>query len=205
MLLLRLFTHDLDAQTITNLVHLNRNTVNRYIILFRNRIADRCQQESPIGPEDVFLFPEEEAQTSKNLFIANSDKDHMFGLIQEKMRVFVHPVPNSIQHILKGLFRRRVAPQVIKLANRYCKCHSIVNVPQKKLFRLIDPKSKGNFRKQIDISGDFWSYSRKRLSKFNGIAGSTLYLHMKESEFRFNRRNENLYELMLQEFRHNPL
>jgi transposase len=45
--LLRHFTHDLDAFTIASLVQLNRNTVNRYLNLFRKRIAEFCEQQSP--------------------------------------------------------------------------------------------------------------------------------------------------------------
>jgi transposase-like protein len=41
--------------------------------------------------------------------------------------------------------------------------------------------------------------------KFHGIAESTFYLHLKECEFRFNYRNENIYLLLLKIFRNRPL
>lgn len=37
-----------------------------------------------------------------------------------------------------------------------------------------------------------------RLAKFNGLQKEDFYLHLKESEFRFNNRNEDLYKIMLQ-------
>ncbi|MHC4552407.1 MAG: IS1595 family transposase, partial [Planctomycetota bacterium] len=33
----------------------------------------------------------------------------------------------------------------------------------------------------------------------------TFYLHLKECEFRYNNRNDNMYELLLREFRKEPL
>ncbi|MBT5026909.1 MAG: IS1595 family transposase, partial [Nitrospina sp.] len=33
--------------------------------------------------------------------------------------------------------------------------------------------------------------------KFRGLSKSTFYLHLKECEFRFNHRGENLYLLLL--------
>ena len=51
----------------------------------------------------------------------------------------------------------------------------------------------------------FWSFAKRRLAKFNGIANHTFYLHLKECEFRFNHRNDDLYAILLQELRKNPL
>ena len=51
----------------------------------------------------------------------------------------------------------------------------------------------------------FWSYSKRRLAKFNGMNGRKFYLHLKECEFRFNHRRDNLYLLLLKELRNNPL
>lgn len=51
----------------------------------------------------------------------------------------------------------------------------------------------------------FWGFTKGRLMKFNGISKSTLYFHLKECEFRFNHRNENLYKLLLKIMRENPL
>ena len=45
--LIKLFTHDLDAQTIASLIKLNRNTLNRYLQLIRIRIAELCESQSP--------------------------------------------------------------------------------------------------------------------------------------------------------------
>ena len=51
----------------------------------------------------------------------------------------------------------------------------------------------------------FWAFAKGRLTKFHGIADSTFYLHLKECEFRFNYRNQNLYKLLLKMFRETPL
>jgi transposase len=37
------------------------------------------------------------------------------------------------------------------------------------------------------------------------LSRSTLRLHLKECEFRFNHRRDNLYRLLLKEFKINPL
>ena len=51
----------------------------------------------------------------------------------------------------------------------------------------------------------FWGYAKKRLSKFNGIDKKMFYLHLKETEYRFNHRHGNLYLDLLKILRNNPL
>ena len=46
---------------------------------------------------------------------------------------------------------------------------------------------------------------RVRLAKFRGIHKHTFYLHLKETEFRFNHRNHNMYQILLKIFRKSPL
>jgi transposase-like protein len=61
--------------------------------------------------------------------------------------------------------------------------------------------------RQSHINGieSFWSYAKRRLTKFNGVPRHTFYLHLKETEFRFNRRRDNLYQELLKLLRTNPI
>ena len=45
----KLFCLDLDANQIAELSRLNRNTVNRYLNGIRQRIAEYCEQTSPMS------------------------------------------------------------------------------------------------------------------------------------------------------------
>ena len=43
-------------------------------------------------------------------------------------------------------------------------------------------------------------YAKHRLVKFNGIPKEKFYFYLKETEFRFNHRGENIYKILLDEF-----
>ncbi len=51
----------------------------------------------------------------------------------------------------------------------------------------------------------FWSYAKRRLAKFNGVARHTFYLHLKESEFRFNHRRDKLPAVLMNMLRSTPI
>jgi transposase-like protein len=52
---------------------------------------------------------------------------------------------------------------------------------------------------------NFWGQAKMRLAKFRGLNRATRRLHLKECEFRFNHRRDNLDHLLLKEFKNNPL
>jgi transposase-like protein len=52
---------------------------------------------------------------------------------------------------------------------------------------------------------NFWAMARSRLVKFHGFSRQCSHRHPEETEFRFNHRQEKIYELLLHEFRKLPL
>ncbi|GAA5784857.1 hypothetical protein YWS52_11770 [Chitiniphilus shinanonensis] len=60
-------------------------------------------------------------------------------------------------------------------------------------------------RNHINGIEGFWGVAKTRLAKFRGMSKHTFYLHLKECEFRYNCRGQNLYLLVLKLIRQNPL
>ena len=58
----------------------------------------------------------------------------------------------------------------------------------------VDEEDKKNHINGIE---NFWGWSKNRLRKFNGINKDNFYYHIKECEFRFNYRKQNLYKKLL--------
>jgi transposase len=44
----------------------------------------------------------------------------------------------------------------------------------------------------------FWSYAKQRLIKFHGVSKEKFPLYLKEMEFRYNNRNQNLFNILAQ-------
>lgn len=52
-------------------------------------------------------------------------------------------------------------------------------------------------RNHINGLEGFWSYAKERLLKYHGVSKDNFYLYLKELEFRYNHRKENVFELLL--------
>jgi len=54
-----------------------------------------------------------------------------------------------------------------------------------------------NNRNHINGIEGFWSFAKERFHKYHGISKTNYPLYIKEMEFRFNNRNENVYKLLI--------
>ncbi len=59
--------------------------------------------------------------------------------------------------------------------------------------------------KQHAVLDDFWEFTRQRLPRFNGIHKHTLSLHLQETAFRFNQRDKDMYQYMIEQLEQRPI
>ena len=193
--LVKLFSHDLDAQTIASLSKLNRNTVNRYLLLIRTRIAEICENQSPFKgeievDESYFGGKRIKGKRGRGAF----KKTPVFGIFKRGGKVYTEIVPDCAKATLQGIIRGRVDPDSVIHSDRWRGYNGLVDLGYKKHYRISHGQNEfAKGHNHINGIESFWSYAKRRLMKFHGIADSTFYLHLKECEFRFNNRNENIY------------
>jgi transposase len=205
--ILRYFTLDLNASQITKLTGLNRNTVNRYLKEIRKNIAKHCQQSSPfIG----------EVEIDESYFGARRIKGHrgrgafgktiVFGIFKRNGKVYTEIVPDCRRATLQAVIRGRVDPSSVIHSDGWRGYDGLVDLGYKKHFRVNHRNDEFvNKKSHINSIESFWGFAKSRLTRFRGMTKSTFYLHLKECEFRFNYRGENIYNLLLKMFKSDPL
>jgi len=205
--LVKYFSLDLDAQQIAILTRLNRNTVNRYLKLIRKRIAELCESETPFKGEievDESYFGAKRVRGKRGRGAAG--KTPVFGILQRKGKVYTEIVPDCAKATLQGIIRGRVSPDSIIHSDKWRGYNGLVDLGYKKHYRVHHGTNEfARGKSHINGIESFWSFAKNRLIKFHGVPQDTFYLHLKECEFRFNYRHENLYYLLLKMFREKPL
>ena len=60
-------------------------------------------------------------------------------------------------------------------------------------------KDLGRPKRRDDINGieGFWSYAKERIMKFHGVSKEKFPLYLKEMEFRYNNRNNDILTLLV--------
>jgi len=205
--LVRYFSLDLDAQKIAILTNLNRNTINRYLTLIRKRIAEFCESKTPFKGEievDESYFGAKRIRGKRGRGAAG--KTPVFGILQRQGKVYTEIVPDCAKATLQGIIRGKVDPDSIIHSDKWRGYNGLVDLGYQKHYRVHHGTNEfARGKKHINGIESFWSYAKNRLIKFHGISSQTFYLHLKECEFRFNYRNENLYQMLLKMCREKPL
>jgi transposase len=197
--LLRLFALDLTATQVTVLTGLNRNTVNRYLTLIRQAVAGHCERESPFSGDvelDESYFGARRVRGKRGR--GARGKTIVFGIYKRNGRVYTEVVPNCKKAGLQAIIRGKVELTATIHTDGFRSYDGIVHMGYRKHYRVQHGKDEF-VRGNAHINGieGFWGIAKTRLVKFKGMSRSTFYLHLKECEFRFNHRDEDLYRLLL--------
>jgi transposase-like protein len=201
------FSEDLTATQISNLTGLNRNTINRYLKLIRERIVNICESDSPLSGEveiDESYFGATRVRGKRGR--GAHGKTIVFGLLKREGKVYTEIVPDVKKATLQGIIRGKVDIDSVIHTDGWKAYDGLVDVGYDKHYRVHHGKDEF-VRGKSHINGieSFWSYAKIRLVKFHGLDKESFNLHLKECEFRFNHRGEDLYRLLLKIFRNKPL
>lgn len=205
--IVRCFALDVNALKIASLTKLNRNTVNRYLGLMRERIVELCEQASPFQGEvevDESYFGARRIKGKRGRGAAG--KTPVFGILQRGGKVYTEIVSNCSKKTLQAIIRGKVDPESVIHSDHWRGYNGLVDMGYKKHYRIRHGNDEfAHGKNHINGIESFWSYAKRRLEKFHGIPKEKFNLHLKECEFRFNHRDKNLYILLLKNFRNNPL
>jgi transposase-like protein len=103
-------------------------------------------------------------------------------------------VPDCSRATLQAIIRGRVKPDSIIHSDNWRGYNGLVDVGYPKTYRVDHRDNKfTNGKSHINGIESFCSYAKRRLQKFNGITKKNFKLHLKESEFRLNNRDKNIF------------
>lgn len=201
------FALDLTATECAALSGISVRSVNSIYLRMRVRMATWCLQRSPLCGEleaDESYFGPRRVRGKRGRGAGN--KTIVFGLLKRGDQVYTEIVPDASKRTLQAIIRGKADPLSVINTDGWRGYDGLVDIGFDKHFRV----NHGNnefVKGSSHVNGieSFWSFAKRRLAQFNGVAKHTFALHLKECEFRFNHRHQNLYLAMLKLLRDNPL
>ena len=192
--IIQLFSDDLTATQIAGITSVSRVTINNYLKLIRTHIARHCEEQS-LGDyhKNGSAHNGHQLPVHRNLA---EDNNMYYGFYKMNGNVFteeLHAIDKSgIRALQQATLLHRQENGHFDDLVRY---HAIADFDEWRLYRVDTTPGNGkNYHDDITV---FWGNTRNRLLKFRGMNKNTLYLHVKESEFRFNYREDDINRLLL--------
>ena len=210
--IIRFFSIDLTASQISLATQLNLKTINKILKRLRMRIAEICEKES--------IFDSGEIEMDESYFGARRvrglrgrgarGKTIVFGLKKRKGKVYTQVIQNCSKKAIIPLIEAKVPQDSTVFTDGFRTYDGLVDMGYQRHYRVHHgknefSKNEGKVKNHINGIENFWGLAKVRLSKFRGMSKKTFYLHLKECEFRFNHRQEDIYRLLLFALRKEPL
>ncbi len=124
-------------------------------------------------------------------------KNLVFGLLERDGRVYTNVIEHASAEALMGHIEAKTrkgsvyfteAFQGYQSLQRYGKHHTVNHSKS-----LVDKRTKNHIN---GIEG-FWSYAKHILYNYRGVSKYHFPMYLKETEYRHNHRNENLFKLFI--------
>lgn len=206
--LLRAFAMDLTASDAARLTGISLRSVNAIYLKIRRRLAAYCEEQSPYSGEvelDESYFGPRRIRGKRGR--GAGGKTIVFGVFKRNGHVYTEIVPDAKKKTLLQVVRGRVTLDSVVHTDGWRAYDGLVDLGYEKHYRVqhADNEFVGQGSNHINGIESFWAYAKLRLSRFKGLPKHTFYLHLKETEFRFNNRREDIYKRLLKLLRERPI
>jgi transposase len=199
----RCFCEDITASAAAKIVEVNRNTVNKYYNEIRKKIFAAALKESP--------FEEGEFELDESYFGPHrvrgkrgrgaAGKTPVFGLLKRGGKVFVKIVKNCSKEQLMPIIQGKILEKSVIYTDGWKAYDGLVlnGYEHYRVFHSDNEFARG--KSHVNGIESFWSFAKRRMAKFNGCTSSKFVIHLKECEWRFNHRTEDLFPLVKKIFK----
>jgi len=209
--IIRYFSADLSAEKISYFTGISRVSVNKILMKLRERIVVELENDhnNPFTGDveiDESYFGPTRVRGKRGRGAGR--KTIVFGLLKRGGKVYTEIVPNAAAKSLLPIIRGKIKKQdnTVVHSDGWRAYDGLVDMGYEKHYRVHHGKNEfARGTQHINGIESFWSYAKRRLRKFNGISKNTFTLHLKECEFRFNHKDQNLYDIILKMLQKNPL
>jgi transposase len=196
--ILQNFCLELTAVQTAKLLRVNRHTVDRYYQLFRERIAvyeekNLKQLSGNIEIDESYFgsrhFGDKRGRGAKW-------RIPVIGILKRNGLVYGTIIPDVSRKTLMPIIEKLVKKSQSNIYTDQWKSYDSLVLSGYKHHRINHSKEFVESHNHINGIESFWSYVKRKMRKHNGIPRHKFYLYLKESEFRFNHRNEDIYKIL---------
>ncbi|WP_115306028.1 IS1595 family transposase [Suttonella ornithocola] len=188
----------IDTTKTALLLNVNRNTINRWYAIFRQEIYQyQLNQKNLLYGsieinESYFGAKRQRDYHDKLKRGRGTLKQSVFGIFERQGRIYTEIIPDCKKKTLQGVILGKVELDSVIYSDGWRGYNGLVDVGYAKHFR-VDHGNNEFAHGHYHINGieSFWSFTKRRLSKFNGVTVN-FELHLKECEWRWNQNSLEL-------------
>lgn len=204
---LRCFAMDMTATDTAALSGISVRSINSIYLKIRARISKLNTKQTAAVTKPTTAATAITLNQNSNIKDDQDVSDYLaFGIVQRGEKIYTELAPKDTRRALLNSQDHNIHLEDILNTAKMNGYDSLIDVNQAHFYRINKNHANDESTDQIEDYVDaFWIFVQQRLAQFNGIHKHTFVLHLKETEYRFNYRRDNLYSRLLKLLRSNPL
>jgi transposase-like protein len=206
--LIKGFSRDLTAVDTAVMAEVHVNTAERIFQKLRERVASLAVQETEEALEGEFEVDETYFGPQRipgKRGRGAGGKTPVFGVLKRNGNVYTQIISDCSRRQILPIIQGRVLENSTIYSDGWMAYDSLIvdGYDHHRIYHAHNEFARG--KSHINGIESFWSFTKRRMHKFNGFTQTNFPLFLKESEFRFNHRRDNLRQLLLTHLKNNPL
>ena len=194
--LLYYFYLEISARRAAKELQLNYKSVHKRFMDFRKLIYNYQNNESKKLNGELELDESYFGGKRKgNRGRGANNKAIVFGILERKGKVYTVIVPNVSKETLMNEIKNKTKKGSVFYTDGWKSYKSLHQFGKHNVIRHDKDKFAENHNHINGIEG-FWSFAKERFHKYHGIRKNNYPFYLKEMEFRFNNRNQNVFNLL---------
>lgn len=204
--LLRLFCEDRTLEEIMQKTGFARQTVVKTLRLLRERMVEMSEKEAQFSGEvevDESYFGPRRVRGKRGR--GAGQKVPVVGLLKRGGKVYTKVVENCSRKELLPVIQGKILSESTVYTDAWRSYDSLIlhGYDHYRIFHHENEFARG--KNHINGIESFWSFAKRRLIRANGVRKDKFLLHLKESEFRWNHRKDDMYKTLISELKQRPL
>ncbi len=189
------FSLDLTASKTSQILWIERKTINDWYEYIRQVIYIECEKQKQeklwwgIFELDESYFWPTRIKGKRGRWAWG--KTIVFWILKRDGKVYTEIIPDAKAKSLIPIIRGKIDPWSEINTDGWKAYDWLVDLWFEKHYRVHHGANEfARWKQHINGIESFWSFTKRRIRKFNGIKKEFFLLHLKESEFRYNVRIE---------------
>ena len=196
MQILYYFYLELSARKTAKELNINYRLIHRKFMQFRKLIAEYCNNQAEKLNGELELDESYFGGKRKgNRGRGANNKAIVFGILERNGKIYTKIVENVSKETLMREIENKIHKGSVFYTDGWKSYASLEQYGKHNVIR----HDKDEFVKEKNhINGieGFWSFAKERFHKYHGIKKNNYPMYLKEMEFRFNHRNESVFNLL---------
>jgi len=196
MKVLYYFYLEISAKKTAKELELDYGIIHRKFMQFRKVIAEYCKKEveklnGELELDETYFGGKRKGKRGRGA----NNKAIAFGILERKGKVYTIIVENVSKETLMKAIQEKTHKGSVFYTDGFRSYASLEQYGKHNIIRH-DKDEFAQEKNHINGIEGFWSFAKERFHKYHGIDKRNYPLYLKEMEFRFNYRKDNLFKLL---------